>query len=70
MVKHTQTICWLLLTNCLSVFDHFMGLGLKELITDEHQALATLLKDHLARWLYQHRLIKLFLIFSHKVDAI
>ena len=26
MVKHTQTFCWLLLTNCLSVFDHFVGL--------------------------------------------
>ena len=25
-VKHTQTICRLLLTNCLSVFDHFVGL--------------------------------------------
>ena len=26
MVKHTQTICWLSQTNCLSVFDHFVGL--------------------------------------------
>ena len=24
MVKHTETICWLLPTNCLSVFDHFV----------------------------------------------
>ena len=31
MVKHTQTICRLLPTNCLSVFDHFMGLALNEL---------------------------------------
>ena len=31
MVKHTQTICRLLPTNCLSVFDHFVGLTLKEL---------------------------------------
>ena len=31
MFKHTQTICRLLLTNCLSVFDHFMGLTLKGL---------------------------------------
>ena len=31
MVKHTQTICQLLLTNCLSVFDHFKGLALKGL---------------------------------------
>ena len=31
MVKHTQTIRRLLLTNCLSVFDHFMRLALKGL---------------------------------------
>ena len=31
MVKHTQTICRLLPTNCLSVSDHFVGLALKEL---------------------------------------
>ena len=29
MVKHTQTICQLLPTNCLSVFDHFKELALK-----------------------------------------
>ena len=29
MVKHAQTICWLLPTNCLSGFDHFVGLVLK-----------------------------------------
>ena len=29
MVKHTQTIRWLLLMNCLSVFDHFVGLALR-----------------------------------------
>ena len=29
MVKHTQTICRLLPTNCLSGFDHFMGLALE-----------------------------------------
>ena len=32
MVKHTQTIRRLLSTNCLSVFDHFVGLALKGLI--------------------------------------
>ena len=35
MVKHTQTIRRLLPTNCLSVFDYFVGLaleGLKEAI--------------------------------------
>ena len=31
MVKHTQTIPQLLSTNCLSVFDNFVGLTLKEL---------------------------------------
>ena len=29
MVKHTQTIRRLLLTNYLSMFDHFVGLTLK-----------------------------------------
>ena len=31
MVKHTQTIRRELPTNCLSVFDHFVGLALKGL---------------------------------------
>ena len=31
MVKHTQTIRRLLLTNCLNVFDDFVGLALKGL---------------------------------------
>ena len=31
MVKHNQTIRWLLPTNCFSVFDHVAGLGLKGL---------------------------------------
>ena len=31
MVKHTQTIRWLLPTNRLSVFDHSVGLALKGL---------------------------------------
>ena len=31
MVKHTQTIRRLLLTNCLSVFEHFERLALKGL---------------------------------------
>ena len=32
MVKHTQTIRRLFQTNCLSVFDHFVGLTVKGLI--------------------------------------
>ena len=31
MVRYTQTICRLLPMNCLSVFDHFVGLALKGL---------------------------------------
>ena len=31
MVKHTQTIRRLQPTNCLSVFDHFVGFALKRL---------------------------------------
>ena len=31
MVKHIQTICWLLPTNYLSVFEYFVGLWLKGL---------------------------------------
>ena len=31
-IKHTQTIRQLLPTNCVSVFDHFVGLALKQLI--------------------------------------
>ena len=31
MVQHTQTICCQQLTNCLSAFDHFVGLMLKRL---------------------------------------
>ena len=33
MVKHTQTIHWLLQTNFLSVFDHFVRLALKGVIS-------------------------------------
>ena len=35
MVKYTQTICRLLPTNCLSVFDHFMWFALKGLNLSE-----------------------------------
>ena len=46
MVKFTQTIRWQLPTNCLSVFDHFVGLaliGLKSI------ALQTCTKDIIFR---------------------
>ena len=35
MVKHTQTIHRQQLTNCLNVFDQFVGLALKGLTTDD-----------------------------------
>ena len=31
MVKHTETMSQLLPTNCLSVFNHFVGLAIKGL---------------------------------------
>ena len=31
LVKHTQTVRWLLPTNCLSVFDYFVGLAFQGL---------------------------------------
>ena len=36
MFKHTQTICWLLLTNCLGVFKHFVGFVLQRLKIFKH----------------------------------
>ena len=39
MVKHAQTIHWLLPSNCLSVFDHFVGLALKGLKTSGLQSI-------------------------------
>ena len=38
MVKHTQTIGRQHPTNCLSVFDHFVGLPLKEFTSQVSQA--------------------------------
>ena len=45
MFKHTQTICWLLLTNCLGVFKHFVGFVLQrlKLLNISHLVLAFLL---------------------------
>ena len=31
LVKHTQTVRWLLPTNCLNVFDYFVGLAFQGL---------------------------------------
>ena len=51
MVKHTQTIRWLLETNCVSVFDHSWGLAQRlesyylvlVLENSEHELSSTLL---------------------------
>ena len=48
MVKHTQKICQQSMTNCLSVFDHFMGLmgkGLKLAISTNFDQYIFSLKD-------------------------
>ena len=46
MAKHTQTIC----RHCLSVFGHFVGLGLKGLRTDDfHQLFKTLTRGFTAQ---------------------
>ena len=48
-VKHTQIICRLLLTNCLSVFDHFMGLALKGLKLFAGKAISNTLKTDVSK---------------------
>ena len=47
MVKQTQTIRRQQPTNCLSVFDYFMGLALKWLKDVQHPATERLLTKHL-----------------------
>ena len=46
MVKHFQTIRRLLLTNCLSVSDHFVGLALKGLIAESRRKKLSLIFDN------------------------
>ena len=46
MVKHTQTVCQEQPTNCLSVFDHFMGLGLKGLLWETMDQLGKVFIDN------------------------
>ena len=48
MVKHTQIICLLLATNCLSGYDHFVGLELKGLISYFYEEIGELLSKYLA----------------------
>ena len=47
MVKHTQTIRWLLPTNFLSLFDHFVGLALKGLIYRVHVLCHRYISDYI-----------------------
>ena len=48
MVKRTQTIRRQLQTNCLSVFDHFVGLALKGLRENIEQEISTTLQHSLS----------------------
>ena len=44
MVKHTETIRRQFAENCLSLFDHFLGLALKELMQDLRENSSKILK--------------------------
>ena len=46
MVKHTETICRLLPTNCLTVFDHFVGLGPKGLNSRKKKLMTIIFNDY------------------------
>ena len=48
MVKHTQTTRRMLLMNCLSVFNHFVGVTLKELVFSCSVAISTIQISHAA----------------------
>ena len=76
MVKHTQTIRRLLLTNCLNVFDHSGGLALNELnrfiiATSEKSGLVvrTSSKSLERKTVYIADFIQYFLETSKKKDA-
>ena len=63
MIKRTQTTRWLFPTNCLRVFDHFVGLVLKGLrteireIQDIHAPMSTLKAISLCTKLAESELI-------------
>ena len=54
MVKHIQTIRWEKPTNCLSVFDHFVGLALKWLTTTE-MILKSLSENHISMQVFPRK---------------
>ena len=45
MIKHTQAIRQILLTNCQRVFDRFVGLALKELVSKWQDTFFNLLQE-------------------------
>ena len=53
MVKQTQLILWLLLTNCLSVFEHFVGMALKRLRRN-------------LKWTTSNELLLVYLLFQRE----
>ena len=57
MVKHTQTIRRQHATNCLSVFDHFVGLALQGLKEMKEDLLKNLLTNPSFFILYQISLV-------------
>ena len=69
LVKHTQTIRRVLPTNCLSVFDDFVGLVLKGLITilpDLRRLLPVQTKNQLGRFLPTKTSSLPFMAYCHQ----
>ena len=64
MVKHTQTIRHLLATNCLGMFDHFVGMALKGLIHYQ-----TSMKEFLSKWLMASKFQLFLQKFRHRCLA-
>ena len=57
MVNCTQTNCRLLQTNCLSVFDHFVGLALKGLNVYFGSSIGTVTVKPMEYLGYKHKLL-------------
>ena len=65
MVKHTQAIRQLLPTNCLGMFNHFVGLALKEL-DSKSKALIIHFKNNHRKCSVKRDIYKNFVIFTGK----
>ena len=63
MVKHTQTICRKLPINCLSAFDHFVGLALKGLRKDTKLSKVRLSLGDVKWSSFFNKVVELFLHF-------